>query len=179
MKLSHLDYIAKEYDQVPDERGVHPISSADVDIIYMIIARTQLTDPALSKLLANWKAVSDKQLFKKLQDLELEEIDDEMEFDEPTSDSGKGRNVLCSNDFVEIGGQLFDPSDFFRISKGEVYTDRQIYQIKINHIDDKIASIKGVKNVNVTINYYSETQRDQALEKLKQQLAEYRSIRFL
>jgi len=178
VKLSHLDYIANEYDQSSDERGVFPISKSDVDIIYKIISRLQLTDPQLANILTNWKLVSDKQLLSRINQLRDEVIDDDELYDDEPTDNEK-QSVPCNKDLIEIAGSLYDPNDFFCICKADVYTNRQIFQIKINHIDDKITSIKGVKNINVTIDYYSEQQRDRELDRLKQRLADYRSIRFL
>ena len=104
--------------------------------------------------------------------------DDDELFDDELPVKEK-QTIPCNKDFIEIAGNLYEPSDFFNIQRYDVYVDRPLYQIRINHIDDKISSIKGVKNINVTINYYSEQQRDREYEEIKRKLAEYRSIRFL
>jgi hypothetical protein len=163
---NHLIYIAEEYNQKPDVRGVRPIALSDCQIITELIAiLNKKSEVDLANVLDKWKDLDDQRVLDKLIEYSetVEVLDDE-----------ENPKTI----FLQVKDQIFQPEDIFRIEPIERFDERMIYSIRLNKLEEGL-TLKGVRFVDVIIDYYSIEQRDGELHTLKKKMSDYKNCTFL
>lgn len=172
----HLKYVASEYVQEADGRGIRPISSVDCEIITQVInILYREGNQQLASILDRWKDVDDNKILNSIISYSENGEEQEMLFDDQDRDG-------FTQDFISIRDVTIEARDIFSIKCIEGYDEElcgMVYYIVINDVNESLTSIRGASSVNLILKYASSNQRDEEVALLKTKLKNFRNCRFL
>lgn len=173
MLASHLEYVAKEYNQKALENKAHPLCFIDCEIVEVLISIAKLkNDQKLYEILRQWKSIDDHLILRDISKY-LTNIDPMT--GENTDDESSVKNLAWT--FIEIKGEFFATRHISRVKKYDEYRNRKNRFFII--INPESVATKSSHYNDTLIEFDTKELRDEEYSNLKTKMERYCNCLFI